>query len=68
MKLIIEGDKKYLDIILKDNRSRATKYGLKMSIISIQKSEPKIQKDEPEIETPLPKEAITVKKPVKKGK
>jgi hypothetical protein len=65
MKLIIEGDKKYLDIILKDNRNRAIKYGLKMSI---QKSESKIQKDEPKIETPLPKEATIVKKFIKKGK
>jgi hypothetical protein len=65
MKLIIEGDKKYLDIILKDNRNRAIKYGLKMSI---DKSKSKIQKDEPEIDTPLPKEATIVKKFIKKGK
>jgi hypothetical protein len=65
MKLIIEGDKKYLDVIIKDNRNRAIKYGLKMSI---QKSESKIQKNEPEINTPLPKEATIVKKSIKKGK
>ncbi|WP_421809058.1 hypothetical protein [Flagellimonas sp.] len=29
-KLIIEGDRKYLDVIVRENRTRASKYGLKM--------------------------------------
>ena len=55
MRLIIEGDKKYLEIIKRENRLRAIRYGLKMSI------EEKIKKDESKEDIPGP-----VKQPVKK--
>ena len=67
MRLIIEGSKKYLELIKRENRLRALKNGLKMTIEEkIKEQKPKA--DEKPIETPMSKKTNTVKKSVKKGK
>lgn len=67
MKLIIEGSKKYLELIKRENRLRALKNGLKMTIEEKVK-EQKSKVYEKPTEASVPKEANTVKKTVKKGK
>lgn len=50
--LTIKGDKKQLEVIMRENRIRASRYGLKMSM-----EEPKAEKPQKEVEKPVKQQA-----------